>query len=336
MKVGLELEYWVIDGEGKPDSAQKISEKLEFAEKEFVKPLLEIKTRPHEDVDRLEKEVKNKLSEIIQTAEKLGLYIVPLGTPLNSGHIEKVNSRRGQIQEEIIGKNLDAAKRVAGTHIHFEKENVKDQLNILTALDPAMALLNSSPYYQGEKLGSSSRNQAYRYRCYQEFPGHGQLWNYIDSVSEWEDRIEKQFEEFKQAGKEKGIEEKEIETHFSAENALWTPVRLRYDFPTVEWRAPDTAEPDQVIQLLREVKNIVEKASEDQLPEHGRLEELSQKAIEKGLESKEVRGYLEDLDFSINRYTDISSKWRNGDTVSQKEACEMRLEAAESLHKSFK
>lgn len=337
MKIGLELEYWVIDEKGNLDSAEKISEKLDFAEQEFVDPLLEIKTNPHEEVESLEEEINCKVSKVIKASKNEGLEICPLGTPLNSGHIEKVSSRRGEIQQEIVGENLEAAKRVAGTHIHFEKENVKNQLNTLTALDPALALLNSSPYYQGGNLGSSSRNQAYRYLCYKEFPHHGQLWGYIDSVDEWEERIEKRFKEFKQAGKGNGITEEEIERHFSAEDALWTPVRLRYDFPTVEWRAPDTSKPEKVLKLLKSVKKIVEKSSEEEIdtPSFEELEHLSRKAIEEGLQSREVREYLSDLGFTPSKYEDYSEKWKKNEEISSAEACKIRLEAAKEFRNSF-
>lgn len=343
MKIGLELEYWVIDGEGEPTSAKKISEELDFAEQEFVEPLLELKTRPHEEVEELEEELYNKISKTLQVAEERDLGVVPLGTPLNSEDIKKISSRRGEIQEEIVGENLEAAKRVAGTHIHFEKENVKNQLNILTALDPALALLNSSPYYQGEHLGSSSRNEAYRYLCYRDFPEHGQLWSYIDSVDEWEERIQKRFQEFKEAGKENGIPEEEIDKHFSAEDALWTPVRLRYDFPTVEWRAPDTAKPGRVIEILEDVKEIVENASDKglntekgvEVPEFDKLQELSKKAIKGGLEDEEVREYLSDIGLTPEKYENVSRKWRKDEEISKDEACEIRSKAAKEFRVSF-
>lgn len=342
MRIGLELEYWVIDREGELSSAKKISG-TDFTEQEFVEPLLEIKTRPHKDLDNLEGEIKNKISSILETAEEEGLKIVPLGTPLNSGRIKKISSKRGEIQREIVGERLQAAKRVAGTHIHFEKENVKNQLNILTALDPALALLNSSPYYKGESISSSSRNKAYRHHCYKELSGHGQLWKYTDSIDEWKQRVEKKFQEFKEAGKKNGITEEEIKEHFSAEDALWTPVRLRSRLPTVEWRSPDTAKPCQVIKLVRESKKIVEKASEKglntedgvEVPKFKKVQELSDKAIKEGMKSSEVIEYLEKLGFSPENYTDISEKWREGEKISMEKASKIRLEAAEGFRRSF-
>jgi len=292
MKVGVEVEYWVINCDGQLVSSKDIAEHLDFAEQEFVEPLLEIKTQPYENVQDVREELNYKVSKVLETAESLGVKICPLGTPLNSDKVERLSSRRGSIQQEIIGDNLEAAKRVAGTHIHFEKENVKNQLNILTALDPALALMNSSPYYQGENLASSSRNQVYRYECYKNFPRHGQLWKYTDSIQEWEKRIEESFEEFKAAGKHQDISSEEIEKYFRPSNALWTPVRLRKDFPTVEWRALDTGKPEKIIKLLKQTKKIVENASrnnEIDLPEFSNVEKLSKKAIHQGLQSEEVK-----------------------------------------------
>jgi gamma-glutamyl:cysteine ligase YbdK (ATP-grasp superfamily) len=337
MKIGMELEYWTVDKEGRLASSKELAQRLDSGEQEFVEPLLEIKTSPHEEIADMRNEVRHIMTDALSEAEELGLKIVPLGTPLNSGDIEMVESRRAGIQNRIIGENLKAAKRVAGTHIHFEKENVKHQLNALTAMDPALSLMNSSPYYRGAKLAASSRNQVYRYRCYRNFPKHGQLWPYVDSVKEWEKRVEKRFEEFREAGKEKGIKEDEIREHFKAYDALWTPVRLRKQFPTVEWRAPDTGNIEDALRMAEESKKIVEKASEDKLeteiPDFDKVQQLSQRAIRKGLKDSKVRNYLERLGFSPEKYTPYHPD-SPGD-LTKKESEKLRLKKAEKLEEKL-
>ncbi len=83
--------------------------------------------------------------------------LVPLGTPLNSESIEVRPSERSRIQKRVLGDNFAYAKHCAGTHLHFEKRNVTDQLNVLASLDPALCLLNSSPYFQGAGCKQCSR-----------------------------------------------------------------------------------------------------------------------------------------------------------------------------------
>lgn len=334
MKIGVELEYWVTDSEGRLVSSRELAEKLEFAEQEFVEPLIEVKTRPNSDFQQIKEEITGKLKQLIQTAEELDQRIVPLGTPLNSEDIEKISSERGEIQERIVGEDLEAAKRVAGTHIHFEKKDVKDQLNRLTALDPALALTNSSPYYQGEKTASSSRNQVYRYRCYRNFPQHGQLWNYVESVHEWEERIDEAFEEFLQSGEKEGVTAEEIKDNFQPENTLWTPVRLRKDFPTVEWRAPDVGRLEDTLRMVKEVKEVMEEARFSR-PLFDELGKLSEKAIEEGIQNRDVREYLLDCGFDVGGYSPLSQEVEQGDSVSLEEAREIRLKASEMLEEDL-
>jgi gamma-glutamyl:cysteine ligase YbdK (ATP-grasp superfamily) len=336
MKIGVELEYWVTDIKGRLTSSKKIAEQLNFAEQEFVEPLIEIKTQPNEEFEQIKKEIIEKLEELIQTAEKQDQKIIPLGTPLNSKEIEKLHSERGEIQEKIVGEDLEAAKRVAGTHIHFEKKNVKEQLNTLTALDPALALTNSSPYYQGKKVASSSRNQVYRNKCYQNFSQHGQLWKYTDSVQEWEERISKAFEKFLQSGKEEGVSSEQIKNNFQPENAVWTPVRLRKDFPTVEWRAPDVGKLEDTLRMIREIKQVMENNSKPSKPTFDELEELSEKAINEGLQNKEVRDYLRKYDFEVKRYNPISQEIKSGENLSLEQARKIRLNIAEDFRDELK
>jgi len=89
---------------------------------------------------------------------------------------------RGQLFEDIYGDGIAAAKNCAGSHIHFEKSNVRRQLDLLTALDPMLALVSASPYYRGERHLDCSRALAYRSDCGREFQQFCRLLEYVDSV----------------------------------------------------------------------------------------------------------------------------------------------------------
>lgn len=335
MKIGAELEFWTVDEKGKLTSCEKLTEKLDFAEEEFVKPLFEIKTSPHTDVEELKEEITDDVKKSIEAAERKGMHLVPTGTPLNSGEIETVRSERAELQEEIVGKKLRHAKRVAGLHLHFEKDNTREQLNRITSLDPALALLNSSPYYQGRKVANSSRNEVYRYRCYSDFPKHGQLWEYVDSVEEWEERIEKRFREFKSKARKKGISEEKIAGNFKPEDALWTPVRLRKKFPTVEYRAPDIALPSQVNMFVDDMFEAMSSTGEKELPEFEKVKEISREAIQEGLTGK-VSRYLREQGFKTDKYQPLSKKIDAGENLDRKKARKLRLDLAHKMKEDIK
>ena len=332
MKIGVEIEYWVVNDKGELISSKKLAEKVSFAEQEFVEPLIEIKTQPSKDAQQIKDEIEEKLIELTEEAENLGQNIVPLGTPLNSGEINQIQSKRGKLQRRIIGSDLEAAKRVAGTHIHFEQKNVKNQLNALIALDPALALTNSSPYYQGEKIAASSRNQVYRYKCYKQFPEHGQLWNYTDSQEEWEDRINKNFQKFTEKAENKGISKENIKENFTKYNALWTPVRLRKDFPTVEWRAPDTGKLEDTFRMIETITEIMQSPEKLEKPPKSKLNSLTKKSIQEGLENQKVKNYLKKLGFQTKKYNPITHEINQGENISRKKARKTRLKISRQLH----
>lgn len=329
MKLGVEIEFWTVNNKGNLTSCEKLVNELDFAEKEFVKPLYEIKTSPHESLEELTNSIEYKIKTSIEKAGEHNLKLVPTGTPLNSGKIEALKSERGLIQQEIIGENLKHAKKVAGFHIHFEREDTVKQLNTLTALDPALSLLNSSPYYQGNPIAASSRNKIYRYRCYRDFPQHGQLWDYTESLAEWEERMQKRFSEFKQAGLKKGLDEQQIEDNFTAGDALWTPIRLRENYPTVEYRSPDTAMPSQIKLFLKDIVKAMRERENKPLPKFKKVKKLSREAIEKG-KTDNVERYLRRYGFKTSEYRNKRT-FTKKDSLSRKQACKIRLDEAKRM-----
>jgi carboxylate-amine ligase len=331
LKAGLELEFWVIDEDGKLDYAKPVAERVYFASQEFSRSMIEIQTEPHEDVDELLKEAISKTEILAELAKKDGKRIVPLGTPLNSGEAEIYESDRFRIEQEVIGDEVKHAGRTAGLHIHFEKEDTLRQLNTLTALDPLSALVNSSPRYQGERLADGCRNKVYRFKACGAFPEQRELWPYMDSVTEWRGKRENLFQKFVERAEEKGISRDRLERHFQAENAVWTPVKLRGDYPTVEWRSPDTTLLTEVIKLVKAVKPVVQQKKHSELPDFKNVKECSQEAIEKGLESDKVREYIEEMGVDPSVFNPVSRRLELPEKVDRKKAREVRLQVAEEL-----
>ncbi|MDG5758508.1 glutamate-cysteine ligase family protein [Natronococcus sp. A-GB1] len=352
MNTSLEVEYWVIDDDGELTPPESLADVSEYTEREFVEPLFELKTPPCGSIAELRTTFVEQLEGVLAEADRIGKGLVPLGTPINCDGIERRPGERGRIQREVLGSNFEYASYCAGTHLHFEKRNVTDQLNALIALDPALALVSSSPYYQGERIANSARAHCYRKEAYAEFPRHGQLWNYVESVGEWSRRLERCFEEFEEEALAAGVDGDAIAESFSADDVVWTPVRLRDEMPTVEWRSPDAALPSQLLRLADELYAVMETIHETnveigdggrddatgyvtgegvQLPDYDTVFDLAGAAIRKGLESTPVVNYLDRMGFSVADYHPIATQIGGRQYVTKSDARELRLEYASRL-----
>ncbi|RDI70801.1 glutamate-cysteine ligase family protein [Halopelagius longus] len=347
MQKSIEVEYWVVDEDGELTTPGSLTEISENVEEEFVPPLFELKTPPCETYADLRSTFVDQLDQVLTRADELDKLLVPLGTPVNGEQIERWPSERSRIQKRVLGTNFDYAKYCAGTHLHFEKRNVVDQLNVLAGLDPALALLNSSPYFRGERVANGARAYLYRKKCYENFPKHGQLWEYVDTVAQWERRLDRRLAEFTEAAVEAGIDKMAVEANFTADDVVWTPVRLRDEMPTVEWRAPDATLPSQILRLAEEMDAVMEQlhhanvrvdgttgeVTDDEivLPEFETVCDYVADAIYEGLDSADVATYLERMGFDVQGYAPVTRKIDGRERVSPDEAKELRLRYGELL-----
>lgn len=346
MKTSLEVEYWVIDEDGTLASPGTLADRSEYVEREFVEPLLEIKTTPCATHRELREELGGRLRETIDAARARGKQLVPLATPLEADPIEYLPSERTEIQRRVLGEAFEHSKRCAGTHVHFDREAPADQLNTLTALDPAFALLTSSPYCRGERVAACARPRSYRGRCYGGDPEFGQLWEYVGSEAEWTARTEECFARFKRLAIERGVPAERVEERFRPEDATWTPVRLREAFPTVEWRSPDAALPSEILRMAADVKTAVERATETdvsiggegqitddavELPSFETLRGYVDEAMRNGTAAPAVADYLERMGLDPSDYRPIGPRIDGQDALTRREARELRLEYADRL-----
>lgn len=348
MKLGIEVEFWVVDERGRLTDGTEIVAAHERVEPEFVDPLVEVRTTPHETEASMRRDLQTVLCSALRAAAAAGKKLVPLGTPLTAASSE-ATGERGRLFEHIYGDGIESAKNCAGTHVHFEKDEVDRQLNVLTALDPAIALVNSSPYYLGDRGADSSRAAAYRGECGEAFERFCGLWPYVDDVEEWEARVVDAYDAYRTLAAERGVPPDRVETHFTPENTVLNPVRLRESVPTVEWRAPDSALPSQVVRLAFDARDLVVRTGEKPLsrvgpdeptgpgedairiPAFPRLSGLSDDAIRLGLASERVRTYLRSMGFDPSSYDPISTRIRGPETLRESEARDLRLTYAERL-----
>ncbi|MFC4988478.1 glutamate-cysteine ligase family protein [Saliphagus infecundisoli] len=346
MKTSVEVEYWVIDPDGALAPAAPLAADLPFAEEEFVEPLFELKTPPCATIKELRETFADRLRLALEAAAERDRLLVPLGTPIDAGPIETLPSDRTRIQEVVVGDPFAHTKHCAGTHVHVEQRNVADQLNVLTALDPALALCHSSPYCGGQRVAASARARCYRGRSYADLPDHGRLWPYTGTVAEWKRRLEKRYAEFVERAVERGIDRERVETEFSPFDAVWTPIRLRREMPTVEWRAPDATLPSELLRLVEGVREVMDdvhtsvvriegeegERTEDEivLPRFEALSEYVERAIHDGLASLAVTAYLERMGFRVGEYGPLTHEFE-ADRIEREDVRGLRLEYAERL-----
>ena len=352
MNTSLEVEYWVIDDDGDLVSPGSLLDYSEQIDPEFVEPMLEIKTTPCASMAELREEFLGLIEEIVTAARERDKRLVPLATPLHAAPSEiPYRDKRGtDLQRQIVGPAFDDARVCAGTHMHFEQSSVADQLNALTALDPAFALVNSSSHYRGEQILECARPYLYRRSCYEPCPEQGQLWPYVDSADEWEEELETAYDCFRERALERGVDPATFDDEFDPYDAVWTPVRLRRAMPTVEWRSPDAALPSQVLRLAETVRSLVGRADARgtvigdgdptdthgdnegavTLPSFDTVETVTDAAIHDGLENASVRNYLQNLGFTPSAYDPLASRLPDA-RLSKRRAKKLRLEAARGL-----
>lgn len=349
MKIGLEMEFWVVDESGWLCDGHDLTTSHDDILPEFVESLIEVRTPPQDTVIGLEESLGGVLKHLLTEAATTDRKLVPLGTPLSTNS-SAISSQRGEILKRIYGDGLEVAKNCAGAHVHFEKGHVPRQLKLLTALDPALALTCSSPYFKGERLGCSSRAYAYRYKAGYQFGKFRALWEYTDDVVEWERQLQQLYDELQTMALNRGVTPDQFSELFDPENVVMTPIRLREGTPTVEWRSPDTTYPSQILHLLDDLAPLVEQTnhlpvtvgdvgvSNDRvgIPAYVDVQQLSDTAIEQGLNSTAVRRYLEAMGFDIPRYHPIADQIYAAETISDDQARRVRLEFADRLEQDVR
>ncbi|THE66621.1 glutamate--cysteine ligase [Salinadaptatus halalkaliphilus] len=344
----IEVEYWVVDEAGRLTDPGPLVDAAPGVEREFVEPVLEIKTTPCESTAQLRTELFDRLHQVLERADETGMGLVPLATPINHEEIRELESERTQIQNRAIGENFEYVRHCAGTHIHVEQQpgHVVDQLNTFIALDPALALVNSSPYFRGRRVTAGARSELYRRMAYADLEHQGQLWPYVDAVDDWDRRLEQRYEEFLTAALEAGVDRTAVEKHFDPESAVWTPVQLRAEFSTVEWRSPDATLPSQIVRVADRLATIVERLVDCEvriegergvvtddaivLPTFDAVCDYVDAAIRDGL-TPPVRSYLERMGFDVDAYEPVTAAIDGRRDVSVSAARRIRTQYADRL-----
>jgi gamma-glutamyl:cysteine ligase YbdK (ATP-grasp superfamily) len=345
----IEVEYWVIDEAGRLVEPGDLVEAAPGVEREFVEPLLEIKTTPCETTAAVRAELFERLEAVLRRADDLGKGLVPLATPVGESVIEELPSERTRIQNQVVGEDFEYVRHCAGTHVHVEQQpgRAVEQYNAFVAVDPALALVNSSPYFRGRRLAAGARSKLYRWMAYDGLAHQGRLWSYLDSREEWDRRLERRYDDFVAAAMDAGADRRAVEANFDPESAVWTPVQFREEFGTVEWRSPDAALPSQVVALadrlaeltrtLREADLRIEGGAggvSDEavvLPEFEAVIGYVNDAIREGLAAESVRSYLDRMGFDVDSFSPVAHDIGTSGAIGRDRAREIRLDHADRL-----
>jgi len=350
----IEVEYWVVDDDGRLVEPDDLVDAAPGVEREFVEPLLEVKTTPHATTGDLREELYDRVGRVVRRGEACGKHLVPLATPIHQEEIAEHAGERTRVQNLVVGDDFEYVRHCAGTHIHVEQlpGRTIEQLNTFVALDPALALCNSAPYFRGQRLAAGARSKLYRRLAYADVPHQGWLWPYVENRAEWQRRLERRYEDFVHAAADAGVDRRVVERCFDPESVVWTPVQLRSAFGTVEWRSPDAAHLDDVVRLADRLATITERVrdvevriegdagrvADDEivLPEFDVVLGYVDAAIEDGLDSTAVTSYLERMGFDIGAYEPTTHELAGRAPVSRADARDLRLEHAERLARAVR
>lgn len=360
MHIGIEVEFWLVDEEGALAPADDVAAECGDVDLEMAKPIVEVKTRPCASVEALTIALAREIQRVLETAREHDRWLVPLGTPLCSESPDLRSKSEIAIQRAVLGDDFDHAGGCAGMHLHFEQTDVADQLRALTALDPAFAAVNTTPYYQGRRIGRCARPRVYRRRCYESLPDHGRLWRYPDTEREWRERVRRRFGEFASRATANGVDPDAVEDAFCPSAAVWSPVCLRDDLGTVEWRSPDAAALPEMCRLAADATRLVERAVDRGtsigadadtggpspagragtdldgkppvvLPEFDRLQTIVDAAMDHGIADDAVREHLRSIGVEPDAYRPLARRIDGADGIDEDAARAIRLLEARRL-----
>lgn len=297
--IGFEIELFTLDRKGKvTDGAEKLLEDAAKdrrigLKKECAKNIIEVVSGPHEDVSKSMAGMLAEIQYAVDFAHNNGMLLCPTGAYPGKFTPTMRTDKRYKIQEEIFGKSKFAiAGRCIGFHCHYTlprgvfdsqvrmlkmlvRSKMKDSLvnsyNTLIAMDPVLTtLMQSSPYYQGERLGKDARMIMYRggealdnpHGLYSDFQKFGGLPPYKPTAFDIIDVISNRFDTWTKHLESLGINIKTLSLYGSILATTWNPVKVNPN-GTLEQRGMDMNHPSLVLGVGALIKFVLGKLSEE-------------------------------------------------------------------------
>ncbi len=292
--LGLEVEAFLLDANGKV--VNKADLLMREARKKGVAPfiyevsnsMIEIGSQPHGHVRGITKSFFSNLNKVIETAEKLKLYLYPFGTYPGVSRPTIREKAWYRTRAVVFGtKFMEKACRVCGYHFHFNtprgvvnrktgeisgrerrgREIYLNQFNFLVAADPASStFMQSSPYFEGKHIGKDARIIVYRdlekekgapmdgiYKGLSELGG---LPAYTTSISDLKELSERRKEILTKLVKKKSGKVPRILHETSPLAFQWGPVRTNR-LGTIEQRGMDMNSPLHIVAVSSLLKRVL-------------------------------------------------------------------------------
>lgn len=299
LKFGIEFELFTLDENGyMTEGADRLINRVKKEhpeieiKRECGKNMVEIITSPQIEVPDAMLKALEDFEAVAACASEEKLILYAYGTYPGAFIPEFYANRRLNAKQKIIGKQRFAiAGRCIGLHIHYSlpwgvfdslqkvvkplirSKNIRSMVNIYNlciAMDPALtALAQSSPFYQGGRLGKDARVIVYRgggdldYSdgLYANLPDFGALQNYKSTNTDILHLIKERFLEWGGLLKKLGYSIVTLSKHGSILDNTWNPVRIS-SHGTMEIRGMDMNHPDIVTALAVVIRFIIKAVQE--------------------------------------------------------------------------
>ncbi|MFA7278318.1 MAG: hypothetical protein WC101_05055 [Candidatus Gracilibacteria bacterium] len=299
LRLGIEFELFTLDEDGFIiDGADRLITRVrrEFPKiqikRECAKNMIEIITSPHTEVPDVMLTALEDFQNVIISAKKEKIILYAYGT-YPGAFVPKIRPDQRYItQQKILGKQrFLAAGRCIGLHFHFslpwgvfndlekaikpliQSRNITSMLNVYNlciAMDPALTTFSqSSPFYQGKRLGKDSRIMMYRggspfdspNGLYANFPNLGALQQYKSTNTDILHLIAERFSQWKEVLSNVGCNIYSFLKYRSVLDSAWNPVKIN-PHGTMEIRGTDMNHPDVIIAIAVLVKFIIKAIQE--------------------------------------------------------------------------
>ncbi|MFO7710964.1 MAG: glutamate-cysteine ligase family protein [Candidatus Woesearchaeota archaeon] len=311
--IGLELEFHLAYEDGslanEADLVLADSRAGDYLIRESAKSMVEVIAPPSSDLSVVHQNFLKGLSALKEICDDYSLLPVPSSSigPESAPISNDPERVRGMKKRIILGDELrDLEHHICGTHIHIDKletaEEIHDQYVVMQAMDPAFALLSSTPFFLGQNTKKDYRVDIYRNQVFGEFPLQGQLLPYPVS---YEDIVERQRESLRSwvgNGSSEG---------FAAHDTCWGPIRMMEK--TIESRCADANVFSQVMGLAALYQGVCNYLSENKpevvigegnffkegnqlvIPSYEWLKEAENAGIREGVHNSSLHEYLTDI-----------------------------------------
>jgi len=314
--VGLEVELILVNEEGKVVNRadEVIGHPLNSGNilKESTYGVIEVISDPSSSLVELEYLFKKELANLETITNSLSIKAVPIS---EIGPEDALIKRKEPLRYALTAQALGEDKTkllnsICGTHIHLDQEtDVISQYNLLQSMDPLFVFMSTSPFLRGKNSFNSSRVNVSRNKVFDDSPLHGQLLDYISSLSQIEEQNEKRLAEWLNR---LGNDESAIAV-YDRDDTCWGPIRLREkNMKTIEMRTADANSLSLVMAMaalykgvngyvfgkglevrVSDLDNVYgTTGSEIILPSYPTLKIWEQEGIKTGLKSDIVHGYL--------------------------------------------